>query len=146
MDIKKVEKLKEFALVSYIRTSVYIMEQNCPCLEEFDESEDDAIHYLGWVDGEPVTTCRVLFPKEGLAKIGRIATLKEHRGKGYASTLIQEIIAMIKSDKTIHEIQMSAQDHALGLYEKFGFQYFGDGYSQDGIPHHMMSLSLTENC
>ena len=140
--VKKAKNLRDFGFVSYIRTSVYIIEQDCPCLEEFDEKEDEAVHYLGWVDGNPVTTCRILFPQDGLARIGRIATLENHRGKGYASKLIKEMIAMIRKDRTIEEIQMSAQDHALGLYEKLGFKTFGEGYLSSGIPHHMMSLSL----
>ena len=41
------------------------------------------------------------------------------------------------------EVERSAQTHALGFYEKFGFVAFGDEYLDVGIPHRSMRLRLT---
>ncbi|NBR28157.1 MAG: GNAT family N-acetyltransferase [Betaproteobacteria bacterium] len=43
------------------------------------------------------------------------------------------------------EIELSAQTHALGFYEKFGFVACGDEYQDVGIPHRSMRLRLSED-
>ena len=144
LEVKKVKSFREYGLVAYIRTQVFISEQQCPAIDEFDAQEESADHYLGFFGSDPVVTCRVLFPETGLAKIGRIATLREYRGKGYASDLLRQIIGMIENKDDISEIQMSAQDHAIGLYEKFGFKVKGEGYIEDGLPHRLMTKELNE--
>lgn len=142
LKIKKVESFQEFGLVAYIRTKVFIIEQNCPAIEEFDSNEEVAEHYLGFVDGQPAVTCRILYPEDGIAKIGRIATLLEYRGKGLASELVKWMIKKLQNSGKIYEIQMSAQEHAIGLYEKLGFQAYGENYIEDYIPHRMMKMEL----
>ena len=55
----KVEQTRTWqhcAYVAYIRTLVFIQEQNCPVKNEFDDLEDRAIHFLCWVNDEPVGT------------------------------------------------------------------------------------------
>lgn len=142
LQIRRVENFQDYGLVAAVRTIVYVIEQACPYAEEFDADDNHAVYYLGTVGGQPASTCRILYPQTGLAKIGRIATLKEHRGKGYASAMVRHAIEEIKKKGGVSEIKMSAQDHALGLYEKLGFSAYGDVYDEAGIPHRMMVMAL----
>ena len=142
LNILKVDSYKEFGLVASIRTQVFVLEQECPAIEEFDDADNVAEHYLGYADNEPAIICRVLYPQENVAKIGRIATLKEFRGKGFASNLLKWVIAKLQNNENIDEIQMSAQEHAIGLYKKLGFQAYGESYIEDYLPHRMMSLKV----
>jgi len=142
--LEKVSDYRGFGLAAYLRTSVYIIEQACPPCEEFDVTDNIAQHYLGWAGDIPVTTCRVYEPEKGAVGIGRIVTAKEHRGKGHASSMLRMVMDDIRQQPGINAIKMSAQDHAIGLYEKLGFKSYGDGYMEAGIPHHMMKLDLRE--
>ncbi len=141
LQIAKVRDFNQFAKVIYLRTIVYIVEQNCPYEEEFDNTDNDAVHYLGTIEDAPVTTCRVIV-ESAAAKIGRIVTAKEFRNQGYASRLLNHVISDIKTQGKIALIKMSAQDHAMGLYNKLGFEVYGDGYIEAGIPHHMMKMDI----
>ena len=40
------------------------------------------------------------------------------------------------------EIVLHAQDHALGFYERCGYEVEGDGFEEAGIPHHKMRKPL----
>ena len=142
LNIMKVDGYRDFGLVSFIRTQVFILEQECPAIEEFDEYDNVAEHYLGYSGNAPAIICRVLFVGNDIAKIGRIATLKEFRGQGFATTLLNWVIAILRENDNVNEIQMSAQEHAIGLYEKLGFVAYGDSYIEDYLPHRMMSMKL----
>lgn len=142
MKLKEANDFRGFGLVSMIRTKVFVIEQGCPPPEEFDELDNEATHYLGWVDDEVVITCRTLFPKNGVAKIGRIACLEEYRGNGYALKLLEDLIEIIKARGDIEFIKLSAQTQAMGLYAKLGFEAHGDIYEEAAIPHCMMSKKL----
>lgn len=133
---------RDFGLVCCLRTLVFVLEQHCPPCDEFDETDEIAQHYLGWVDDEPVTTCHVYDGAPGTVHIGRIVTAQAHRSKGYAVSMLHILIDRIRSKPNAHIIELSAQDQAASLYEKMGFATVGDGYMQDGIPHHMMQLML----
>ncbi len=139
--IERVKNSRDFAFVCYLRTIVYVLEQSCPLLEEFDDREDSATHYLGYIGDQPVASCRILYDGN-TAKIGRIVTLKEHRGQGHASALIRHAISEIKTRPSIEKIKMSAQEHAINLYAKLGFEAYGEGYEEAGIPHRMMVMPL----
>ncbi len=139
---EKVTDKRGYALTVYLRTLVYVLEQNCPPCDEFDHKDDDAIHYLGWVDDVPVTTCRVYFPGAQTAQIGRIVTHKDHREKGFASQMLRTVIDQIGQTTECARISISAQTHAIGLYEKLGFKTQGPPYIEDNLPHQLMTMPI----
>ncbi len=140
--IKKITSMEDYGFAAMIRTKVFVIEQACPPLEEFDALDDEAVHYLGWCEGLPISTCRVIFCDENLAKIGRIATLKESRGKGFASSMLQKIIKDIEDETKINEIKLSAQVNVKEFYEKLGFEAYGEVYEEASIPHQMMRKGI----
>ncbi|MCL1843572.1 MAG: GNAT family N-acetyltransferase [Defluviitaleaceae bacterium] len=116
-----------------IRREVFCGEQNCPEDEEFDGSDDSCVHLVMYEDEKPVATGRVLIGDDYF-KIGRVATLKTHRGIGLGKSIVQTLIgacvAMGGHRQIIH-----AQTVAQGFYEKLGFVAFGDEFDEAGIPH-----------
>ena len=42
----------------------------------------------------------------------------------------------------IKRLILGAQDSAIGFYQKFGYQVFGDGYDEEGVAHHNMQKML----
>ena len=131
MIIKKISfKDKQFAECYDIRKKVFVEEQNIPIDTELDEYDEQAIHYIGYVDGKAVTTARVI-KEEGFLKIGRVATLKEHRAKNLASQIIKQII----KDSQGNKIKLNAQMSAFGFYKKLGFKEFGEIFYEEGIEH-----------
>ena len=95
--VKKIETDQELQEAFKIREIVFIDEQECPPEEEFDGLDDESIHFIAYITGEPVGTSRYRTTDKGV-KLERFAVLKEHRGKGVGKRLVQTAIGQIASD------------------------------------------------
>ena len=131
---------KEIFSVINIRKTVFMLEQNVDVTEELDDLDYEAKHFLLEVDTKYVGTARVYFDND-TALIGRVAILKEHRNKGYATSLINEIIKLIKFSDT-KVIKLGSQVQAAEFYKKLGFKICGDIYIDANIEHYPMELIL----
>lgn len=66
--------------------------------------------------------------------IGRMAVLKEHRGKGLGAQTMQFCIK--KATEQGHKkLYLHAQTYASEFYEKLGFTGYGGEFDDAGIPH-----------
>lgn len=137
MIIKIAENEEEKAHAYTIRKKVFVEEQNVPIEEEIDEYEDEAIHYIGYVNNEAVAACRLRFIGQ-YGKLERICILPDHRGKSYGSLLIKEMEKMIQS-KNIKEAMLNAQVKAIKFYEKQGYEVVSGEFLDAGIPHVTMA-------
>ena len=142
MDIKKAETKKEYAFCIFVRTCVFEIEQEISPIDDFTESEETAINYIGCVNGMPVATVRYQMIDSHIAKIERMAVLSEYQGQGLGSKLLGYAIDDLKKNPSIKQIKLGAQNHAIPFYESFGFKIFGDEFSDAGIPHHNMILEI----
>ena len=124
-----------------IRTEVFIYEQQVPEAMEWDEFDAISTHVLARnFDGLPVGTARLL--PDG--HIGRMAVLKEWRGNGYGSAMLQKMLEELSSGhKQI--VMLNAQTSAVKFYEKFGFKVSGEEFWEAGILHVKMILFLKWN-
>lgn len=117
-----------------IRIEVFVKEQEYPIELEFDEADKSCWH-LVLLDGEKaVATARILDLGDGVFKPGRIAVLKEYRGKNIGAKLLTLIIEKAK-EMGAKELHIGAQTYAVGFYEKFGFKTVGEEYMDEHIPH-----------
>lgn len=140
MKLVYAQNQKEIFTVINIRKVVFMEEQAVDASEELDDKDYEAQHYLVSDGDTMVGTARIYF-EDDVAFIGRVAVLKEHRKKGYASFIIKELIEIIKeSDARV--IHLGAQVQAQGFYEKLGFEVCGDLYLDANIDHYPMELVL----
>ena len=85
---------------------------------------------------------RVLLTKDtDHVLIQRVATLKNHRGNGYAANLVTAAIEFLKL-KNITCVELHAQLQAMPFYEKLGFQAFGSEFLDADIPHMAMKKTI----
>ena len=123
-----------------VRTAVFIVEQGVPPDLEWDCLDADCAHVLARdAAGHAIGTGRLLPDR----KIGRMAVVQRARGQGVGAAIMQALLAMTR-ERGDAEVELSAQTHALGFYEKFGFVAFGDEYFDVGIPHRSMRLRFVE--
>lgn len=130
------------AAVFDIRTEVFVHEQKCLPSEEFDELDAQAIHFILLENDYPVSTGRIRKTDKGI-KIERIATLKESRGKGYASQMIRHL--MQEAQQRYPEqtyFYLHAQVDVMPLYRSLGFEPFGGTFIEADIIHQAMELQL----
>lgn len=123
-----------------IRKKVFIEEQNVPVAIEVDDMEFKAVHFLVEEDHMPVSTARYLV-KDGWAKVGRVAVLKEYRGQKIGSFIMVNIIEYAQS-QGLEGLKLSSQEHAKGFYEKLGFVAYGEIFMEADIPHIWMKYDF----
>lgn len=117
-----------------IRTDVFIHEQKVPAELEWDAEDARAWHVLAvTADGTPVGTGRLL--PDG--RIGRMAVLKQWRGRGAGAALLTELLR-IAQGAGLRTLVLNAQTRAMGFYAGFGFLPEGEIFLEAGIPHQAM--------
>ncbi len=133
---------QDFAFCAALRALVYVHEQSCPIIEEYDDLEDECTHYIMTRNGHPIATARYRVLDDDTAKIERIVVLKDQRGNGFGKDIVTHLEKEIKSLPKIRKIVMSAQDYALPFYEKLGYEVIGEGYIEANIPHHKIEKHM----
>jgi len=135
--IKTVDFSSNFSDIEKIRSTVFIKEQNVPVELEWDEFDDDSTHILAYYDNKPVGTARLL----SSGRIGRMAVLKEYRNRNIGKNMLKYTIDIAKK-RSLSNIELSAQEHAVDFYKKYGFSVTSDVYMDAGIPHYDMRYEI----
>lgn len=81
--------LDDLLMVYTIRASVYMAEQDCPFVEEFDGNDHCATHFIGFIKGEPAGCLRARFFSD-FVKLERLAVRKNFRRSTLAFDLVRE--------------------------------------------------------
>jgi predicted GNAT family N-acyltransferase len=119
-----------------IREAVFIREQGVPAELEWDEFDVNCIHVLASDSAaNPVGTARLLLD----GSIGRMAVLREYRGKRVGTALMHFLLREAES-RQIQQVTLNAQAHAIEFYKRFGFQVAGEVFLDAGILHVRMIL------
>ncbi len=106
--------------VMSIRSAVYVAEQDCPYLEEFDGNDFSATHLLGYVDDEPAGCLRVRY-FAGFAKLERLAVRHEYRHRTVATGIVRAGIEFCRM-KGYERLYAHAQKRLVGFWMQFGFK------------------------
>lgn len=124
-----------------VREAVFIREQGVPVELEWDEFDADCIHLIAVDAAEnAIGTARLLQQGEN-GGIGRMAVLKEWRGKGVGGALMRHLLKEAAALE-IQQLTLNAQAYAVEFYAKFGFAAMGNQFLEAGIPHVKMALRL----
>lgn len=133
-----------------VRTDVFVVEQSVPESIEYDAYDAVAVHVLAvGPDGEALGTGRLLHGPEALGKtgspevgsLGRLAVRKSARGLGVGVALVRAIEAEA-AGLGLTAVDLGAQTHATGFYERLGYVAYGPEFQDAGIPHRSMRRSL----
>ncbi|MCW8377961.1 GNAT family N-acetyltransferase [Streptomyces justiciae] len=134
-----------------VRKQVFVVEQGVPEDLEYDAYDAVAVHVLAVRDdGVALGTGRLLYGAEAAAKVGgdltlgslgRLAVAEEARGLGVGVALVRAIEDAARA-RGLAAVDLHAQTHALGFYERLGYEPYGPEYLEAGIPHQGMRRAL----
>ena len=134
-----------------VRKQVFVVEQGVPEEIEYDAYDAGAVHVLAArADGVPLGTGRLLYGEPAAAKtggdaavgsLGRLAVAEEARGLGVGAALVRAIEEAARA-RGLTAVDLHAQTHALGFYERLGYEAYGPEYLEAGIPHQAMRRAL----
>jgi len=125
-----------------LRCDVFMWEQKADD-EEMDgrDQEPDTVHV--WIEDERgcaayLRLLRNATPEHRDAHrvIGRVAVRPDRRGDGLARELMLRALEVIDAEGGAS--MLHAQSYVVGLYERFGYESFGDEYDEAGIAHRSM--------
>jgi predicted GNAT family N-acyltransferase len=132
-DIRIVRTHEEREDAFGVRIAVFVEEQQIPREEELDDLDEIAVHCVGYLDGAAVAAGRLVV-MDGYGKIGRMAVLAQHRGKGLGARVLEEL-EREGAARGIRAFRLSAQLSARGFYDRRDYLAVGDVYDEVGIPH-----------
>ncbi|MEU4727918.1 GNAT family N-acetyltransferase [Streptomyces sp. NPDC023588] len=133
-----------------VRTEVFVVEQSVPASIEYDAYDADAVHVLAvGPDGAPLGTGRLLYGDAALGKtgdpavgsLGRLAVTAAARGLGVGAALVRAIEEQALR-LGLSAVDLGAQTHALGFYERLGYAAHGPEFQDAGIAHRAMRRTL----
>jgi predicted GNAT family N-acyltransferase len=134
-----------------VRKDVFVAEQGVPEDIEYDAHDAGAVHVLAvGEDGVPLGTGRLLYGAEaagktggdpGVGSLGRLAVTRAARGLGVGAALVRAFEEAARA-RGLAAVDLHAQTHALGFYEKLGYEAYGPEFPDAGIPHRAMRRAL----
>lgn len=134
-----------------VRLEVFVGEQAVPFMLEIDarDEEPTTIHLLAsGADGTPLGAGRILLEPEhpGRAHLGRLAVRRIARGTGLGARVVaalEEAALRYSGDPSV-EVVLSAQEQAMGFYERCGYRVLnGRRYLDAGIWHQDMARTVS---
>ncbi|MFI6206591.1 GNAT family N-acetyltransferase [Streptomyces sp. NPDC051041] len=134
-----------------VRKEVFVAEQGVPEDIEYDAYDAGAVHVLAVrEDGLPLGTGRLLHGAAAAARtggdasvgsLGRLAVTKAARGLGVGAALVRAVEDAARA-RGLTAVDLHAQTHALGFYERLGYEAYGPEFPDAGIPHRAMRRAL----
>jgi|TARA_Y100000385_G_scaffold107223_1_gene111293 ElaA protein len=141
LDIRFTQNNKDMLSCLNLRRTVFIEEQNVPENEEVDGDDPDCDHILLTVSDIPVGAARLKYYNDFI-KVQRVCVLKNYRGQGIGSKIINFIIRHVEKNDIRSSVRLGSQIHALEFYKRLGFIEFGEEYLDAGILHKDMEFQI----
>jgi predicted GNAT family N-acyltransferase len=137
-----------------VRKEVFVVEQGVPQDIEYDAHDAHdavAVHVLAVrEDGTPLGTGRLLYGEAAAARtggegavgsLGRLAVIRDARGLGVGAALVRALEDAARA-RGLTAVDLHAQTHALGFYERLGYTAYGPEFPDAGIPHRAMRRAV----
>lgn len=119
-----------------IRIKVFMEEQGFK--DEFDDLDEVCKHLVVFDHQKAIGTCRYYYDDPLQANvIGRIAVIKEYRGKKVGQYIVKTACSLIQGNVCLH-----AQLQAKPFYEKLGFKAYGEIDCDEFCPHTWMKKEM----
>ncbi len=124
---------KTFDYAIQIRHIVFEVEQHFK--DEFDDIDKFAHHAAVFDDDKLIGCGRIYIDENQNCHIGRIAVIKEYRGKDVGSFIVTELEKFALNNLEFNEYVLSAQTRAKGFYTKLGYIERGEIYFEEYCEH-----------
>ena len=139
-DLKNAQWPQDSEQIHAIRQQVFVVEQGIDPALEWTGDDDQFRSILALdADQKPIGTGRIKV-SAATATIGRMAVLKDWRGAGVGTAILNLLIEIGKADGA-DKFELSAQVSAIDFYQKLGFIASGDVYLDADIEHRKMTLA-----
>ena len=140
MEVREARSKEEVTAALSLRGRVFCDEQGVSFEADQDGRDPEATHIVAVEDGRVIGTCRLVF-RGPVARLGRLAVERDHRGGGLAAAILERA-DLIASEAGADSIALHAQTYAQTLYERAGYVEYGPTFVEEGIEHVAMEKRL----
>lgn len=141
LDVQVVRTDEQYEDALDVRYDVFVEEQDVPEALEVDKYEDESVHFVGYLDGDPIGAARLRETDTNTAKVERVAVRERLRGKGYGGEIMRKI-EDVADERGYDRVSLHAQTHAAPFYDRLDYERVGEEFEEAGIPHVKMVKSL----
>ncbi|WP_329199515.1 GNAT family N-acetyltransferase [Streptomyces sp. NBC_01435] len=144
---------QDLAACFLVRKDVFVGEQGVSEEIEYDAYDAVALHVLAVAaDGSALGTGRLLHGPAAadrtggdpaVGSLGRLAVTRKARGLGVGAALVRAIEDAAR-ELGLDAVDLHAQTHATGFYERLGYVAYGPEFPDAGIPHRAMRRALRD--
>jgi predicted GNAT family N-acyltransferase len=138
--IKEATSPEEMEHVFQMRDEVFVHEQHLTNDARFDPDDRRSVHFLAYLDDQPVGTGRLTMIKRE-AQVAWVAVRIPYRQSGVGKAVMIAILERARDEEADYVV-LNAQSHALEFYSRLGFESMGHEFRMAGIPHQVMMLGL----
>lgn len=123
------------------REQIFLLEQQMNC-QDIDGVDYKCRHFFIEKEGSVLAYLRAFYidDSKSAVKIGRVLTIKH--GEGFGAEIMKKAIADIKQNMKCRKVCLNSQKHAVGFYEKLGFETVSDEFLEEGVLHVAMELQI----
>jgi predicted GNAT family N-acyltransferase len=125
----------------HIREVVFCVEQGVTAAEEWDDKDEICDHFLLSDGKTPVGTARTRTYAPGIAKVERVAVLKDYRRLGAGRAMMEAVLDHLRA-AGFKTAVLNAQVAVEDFYKDLGFVSEGDHFDEAGIEHVRMTRAL----
>lgn len=130
----------EMEAVYHIRREVFVREQGLT-RSVYDEPDDRlSVHVVAQSGGRIVGCGRLTYIQDE-GQIAWLAILQSARGTG-AGKAVMDHLMDIAAARPVQYVTLNAQTHALGFYDRYGFESIGRRFHMSQIEHQFMVCQL----
>ena len=140
LHVKRFDELtnKELYELLRIRSSVFIVEQNC-VYQDLDQLDYTATHLWITKGENTIAMCRICPPGTYMEALSLGRIISTERGKGYGMLMVKAALDVAKENfPDSPYIEIKAQTDKAEFYEKFGFKSTSDPFMFEGLSHTYM--------
>ncbi|BDX03556.1 GNAT family acetyltransferase [Marinomonas pontica] len=124
--------------LSFVRKQVFILELGIPAEEEWDDQDEDAVHFVSFgTTAVPTGTCRL--SEDG--QISKLAVLPAYRHQGYGEMLLIRAIKVAR-EMGFRKVFLNALVDVQTFYEKQNFYTDGKVFLGAGKLHIRMERDI----
>ena len=141
ISVTMARSIEDVMRVITVRSAVYISEQECPYLEEFDGNDFCATHFLATVDGDAAGCLRIRWFGD-FAKMERVAVRRDYRRHRLTRQLVRAGVEHCRR-KGYRRLYAHARADLVPLWCSLGWQDMGGkDFSFVDVPYREIMLEL----
>jgi len=132
--------LTELYEILRARSQIFVVQQHMHC-QDIDGIDIKAKHFFIEKDGEVMAYLRAFYDDDRKkVRIGRVLAVEQ--GIGMGAEVMHMAIEDIKKNMPCQKICLDSQKHAIGFYQKLGFQTVSGEFLEEGVLHVKMELQI----